>query len=75
MEGIRLPGCFNTFEMAVRAILGQQISVKAAGTLAARIVSAYGTPVWTGIAGLTHLFPPLRRYWRWEAPSKMLSVH
>ena len=57
MEGIRLPGCFNTFEMAVRAILGQQISVKAAGTLAARIVSAYGTPVWTGIAGLTHLFP------------------
>lgn len=58
MEGIRLPGCFNTFEMAVRAILGQQISVKAAGTLAARIVSAYGTPVWTGIAGLTHLFHP-----------------
>lgn len=57
MEGIRLPGCFNTFEMAVRAILGQQIFVKTASTLAARIVSACGTPVQTGIEGLTHLFP------------------
>jgi AraC family transcriptional regulator of adaptative response / DNA-3-methyladenine glycosylase II len=43
--------------MAVRAVLGQQISVKAAGTLAARIVGAFGTRVQTGIDGLTHIFP------------------
>jgi AraC family transcriptional regulator of adaptative response / DNA-3-methyladenine glycosylase II len=70
--GTRVPGCFNAFEMAVRAVLGQQITVKAAGTLAARIVAAYGTPVQTeteqagagqtgigqtGIEGLTHIFP------------------
>jgi AraC family transcriptional regulator of adaptative response / DNA-3-methyladenine glycosylase II len=51
--GTRLPGCFNIFEMAVQAILGQQITVKAAGTLAARIVGAYGTPIQTEIEGLT----------------------
>ena len=55
--GTRLPGCFDSFEMAVRAILGQQITVKAASTLAARIVTVYGTPVSTGIPGLTHVFP------------------
>ncbi len=55
--GTRLPGCFNAFEMAVRAVLGQQITVKAAGTLAARIVEAYGAPVQTGIDGLTRVFP------------------
>lgn len=55
--GIRLPGCFNAFEMAVRAVLGQQITVKAASTLAARIVNTYGAPIQTGIEGLTHVFP------------------
>lgn len=55
--GTRVPGCFNMFEMAVRAVLGQQITVKAAGTLAARIVATYGTSVQTGIEGLTHIFP------------------
>jgi len=55
--GTRLPGCFNVFEMAVRAVLGQQITVKAASTLAARIVNSYGTSVQTGIEGLTHVFP------------------
>ncbi len=55
--GTRLPGCFESFEMAVRAILGQQISVKAASTLAARLVNQYGTPVETGVEGLTHVFP------------------
>ena len=57
VSGTRLPGCFNSFEMTVRAVLGQQITVKAAGTLAARIVNAFGTPVQTGIEGLTHVFP------------------
>ena len=55
--GTRVPGCFDSFEMAVRAVLGQQITVKAAGTLAARIVNAYGKPVQTEIEGLTHIFP------------------
>lgn len=55
--GTRLPGCFDPFEMAVRTVLGQQISVKAASTLAGRLVAAYGTPVDTGVEGLTHAFP------------------
>lgn len=55
--GTRLPGSFNPFEMAIRAILGQQITVKAAGTLALRLVNAYGTSIETGIEGLTHIFP------------------
>lgn len=55
--GTRLPGCFDAFEMAVRAVLGQQITVKAASTLAARITQAFGVPVRTGIDGLTHIFP------------------
>lgn len=55
--GTRLPGCFDAFEMAVRAVLGQQITIKAASTLAARLVKSYGMPVETGVAGLTHTFP------------------
>ena len=55
--GTRLPGCFDSFEMAVRAVLGQQITVKAASTLAARITETYGTPIKTGVDGLTHVFP------------------
>lgn len=56
--GARVPGCFNPFELAVRAALGQQITVKAASTLAARLVEAYGTPIRTEVDGLTHVFPP-----------------
>ncbi len=55
--GIRLPGCFDSFEMSVRAILGQQITVKAATTLSGRIARELGVPVDTGIDGLTHVFP------------------
>jgi len=57
VPGTRLPGCFDPFEMAVRAVLGQQITIRAASTLAARLVETYGTPVQTGIEGLTHVFP------------------
>ncbi len=57
VPGTRLPGCFEPFEMAVRAVLGQQITVKAANTLAGRLAETYGTPVATGIEGLTHAFP------------------
>lgn len=57
VPGTRLPGCFDPFEMSVRAILGQQITVKAASTLAGSIVNKFGMPVETGIDGLTHTFP------------------
>jgi AraC family transcriptional regulator of adaptative response / DNA-3-methyladenine glycosylase II len=54
--GLRVPGCWNGFELAVRAILGQQVSVKAATTLAGRIVLAYGRR-FTRANGLIHVFP------------------
>lgn len=57
VPGTRLPGCFDPFEMAVRAVLGQQITVKGARTLAARLVDTYGVPIQTGIEGLTRAFP------------------
>lgn len=57
VAGTRLPGCFEPFEMSVRAILGQQITVKAASTLAGRLVKNMGHPVDTGLEGLTHIFP------------------
>lgn len=56
-KGTRIPGCFDSFEMAVRAVVGQQITVKAARTLTGRLVSAYGTSIETEIPGLTHTFP------------------
>jgi AraC family transcriptional regulator of adaptative response / DNA-3-methyladenine glycosylase II len=43
--GIRVPGAYNGFELTVRAILGQQVSVKAATTLAGRIATRYGEPL------------------------------
>ncbi len=55
--GLRVPGAFNRFEIVVRAILGQQVSVKAATTLMARLINQLGTPLETPIAGLTHLSP------------------
>jgi AraC family transcriptional regulator of adaptative response / DNA-3-methyladenine glycosylase II len=57
VPGTRLPGSFNAFETAVRAVLGQQITVKAASTLTARIAGAYGAPVQTGVEGLSRVFP------------------
>jgi AraC family transcriptional regulator of adaptative response / DNA-3-methyladenine glycosylase II len=55
--GTRLPGSIDGFETAVRVILGQQVTVQAAGTLAQRLVERFGTPVATPYASLTHLFP------------------
>ncbi|WRS30630.1 AlkA N-terminal domain-containing protein [Actinomycetaceae bacterium MB13-C1-2] len=55
--GTRVPGSFDSFEMATRAILGQQISVGAARVLAGRIAALYGRPLQTGVEGLTHTFP------------------
>ena len=54
--GLRVPGCWNGFELATRAILGQQITVKGATAMAGRMVTAYGK-AFDGPGGLTHLFP------------------
>lgn len=54
--GIRLPGAWDPFELAVRAILGQQISVRAATTIAGRIAARWGERVETGDA-VDRLFP------------------
>ncbi|MCU1427250.1 MAG: AraC family transcriptional regulator [Actinomycetia bacterium] len=56
--GMRVPGAWDAFEVAVRVVLGQQVSVSAATTLAGRLVTRFGTPV-AGLAafGLTHTFP------------------
>jgi len=51
----RIPGAFDTFEIAVRAILGQQITVKAATTLVGRFTARFGAPIQTEISDLTHL--------------------
>jgi AraC family transcriptional regulator of adaptative response / DNA-3-methyladenine glycosylase II len=57
-RGLRVPGALDPFELGVRAILGQQVSVAGATTLAGRLVDAHGRRV-PGVAalGLTHLFP------------------
>jgi len=55
--GLRIPGAWDPFECAVRAVLGQQVSVAAGRTLAARVVARVGRPIAGGTDGLTHLFP------------------
>ena len=52
-----MPGAINGFELAVRAILGQQVSVAGARTLAGRLVARLGTPLEQAQGGLTHYFP------------------
>jgi AraC family transcriptional regulator of adaptative response / DNA-3-methyladenine glycosylase II len=54
--GTRVPGSWNGFELAVRAILGQQVTVKGATSLAGRLASTLGK-AYKGPQGLTHLFP------------------
>jgi AraC family transcriptional regulator of adaptative response / DNA-3-methyladenine glycosylase II len=57
MAGIRVPGCLNGFELAVRAILGQQVTVAAGRTFTQRVVNAFGSTVETPFPELTRLFP------------------
>jgi AraC family transcriptional regulator of adaptative response / DNA-3-methyladenine glycosylase II len=61
-KGLRLAGAWDRFEMAVRIVLTQQISVRAAGTILGRLTRAFGTPV-GGLEklGLTHVFPSAER--------------
>jgi AraC family transcriptional regulator of adaptative response / DNA-3-methyladenine glycosylase II len=55
--GLRVPGAWDGFELAIRAVLGQQITVVAAIRLAGRLVAAYGQPLREPGPHLTHLFP------------------
>ncbi len=54
--GLRVPGCWDGFELATRAIVGQVISVASATAIAGRIAKKFGKP-FTGAGKLTHLFP------------------
>jgi len=56
-DGLRVPGAFDGFELAVRAVLGQQITVAAARTLAQRLMERFGEPIETPWPALTRLFP------------------
>ena len=56
-DGMRVPGAFDGFELAVRAVLGQQITVRAACTLTRRLVERFGDPLATDLTGLDRLFP------------------
>jgi len=55
--GLRLPSAWDPFELGVRAIVGQQVSVGAATTVAGRIVRRSGQQLALASGGLTHLFP------------------
>ncbi len=56
-DGMRVPGAADGFELAVRAVLGQQITVAAARTLAHRLTQRFGEPAATPWPGLARLFP------------------
>jgi AraC family transcriptional regulator of adaptative response / DNA-3-methyladenine glycosylase II len=55
--GLRVPGAWDPFELAVRAILGQQVTVRGATTLAGRLATAFGQRIDDDSGALTHLFP------------------
>jgi AraC family transcriptional regulator of adaptative response / DNA-3-methyladenine glycosylase II len=55
--GLRLPGSLDAFELAVRAVLGQQVTVAAARTLARRLVERFGTPLATPWDDIACAFP------------------
>ncbi|HEX5230286.1 MAG TPA: AlkA N-terminal domain-containing protein, partial [Bryobacteraceae bacterium] len=55
--GIRVPGAWDAFELGIRAILGQQVSVVGASTLAGRLAARYGHPLPFQIDGLAYTFP------------------
>ena len=58
--GLRVPGSWDGFELAIRAILGQQVTVRGASTLAGRLVREFGNPI-DGAPGLTRLFPSAKQ--------------
>jgi 3-methyladenine DNA glycosylase/8-oxoguanine DNA glycosylase len=65
---LRAPGAFDGWELAVRAVLGQQVTVAAATTLAGRVVRAVGRALATPSGSLTHAFPTPGELARAELP-------
>ncbi|MBC7500329.1 MAG: DNA-3-methyladenine glycosylase 2 family protein [Herminiimonas sp.] len=61
VPGLRVPGAFDAFELAVRAVLGQQVSVAGATTISGRLVARFGDAVVTPLADITHHFPAAAR--------------
>jgi AraC family transcriptional regulator, regulatory protein of adaptative response / DNA-3-methyladenine glycosylase II len=55
--GLRVPGCVDGAELALRAVLGQGVSLQAARALTARLVETFGTPLQQPLGTVTHLFP------------------
>jgi AraC family transcriptional regulator of adaptative response / DNA-3-methyladenine glycosylase II len=55
--GLRVPGVWDGFELAVRAVLGQQLTVVDGKALARRLVRTFGRPLRMPVRGLSHLFP------------------
>jgi DNA-3-methyladenine glycosylase II len=55
--GLRVPGAWDGLELAIRAVLGQQITVGAAIKLAGKLVAQYGQPLKSPMPGLSHVFP------------------
>lgn len=68
VPGIRLPGCFDPFELSVRAILGQQVTVKAAATLAGRLAAAFGARLSTPFEELSFVFPGAEQIYALTSP-------
>ncbi len=57
LPGLRVPGAWDGFELAVRAVLGQQVSVRGSTTLAGRLAEVHGEPLANGPPGVSRLFP------------------
>jgi AraC family transcriptional regulator of adaptative response / DNA-3-methyladenine glycosylase II len=55
--GLRVPGVWDGFELAVCAVLGEQLTVRHSTARAGRLVQAFGKPIQTSVQGLSHLFP------------------
>jgi AraC family transcriptional regulator of adaptative response / DNA-3-methyladenine glycosylase II len=70
--GTRVPGCVDGDEIAVRAVLGQQITVRAARTHAGRLVQAAGVPLTHPVGAVTHRFPTLEAIA--EAPDSAFAM-
>ncbi len=58
--GVRLPGAFDGFELAVRAVLGQQITVRAATTLTGRFATAFGEAITSPFTEIAQIFPAVK---------------
>jgi AraC family transcriptional regulator of adaptative response / DNA-3-methyladenine glycosylase II len=61
VPGVRVPGAVDGLELAVRAVLGQKVTVRGARTLAGRLVERLGTPLRRPVGGVTHAFPSAER--------------